>query len=353
MNRFALRPALALGLSMLAGLGGCAGSAPPSVLAAPPPPAPAALNQRLQDLAHGFDGKVGIAVEDVQTGWIAAYDGQTLYPQQSVAKLWTALALMDAVDRGLLSLDDPVTVRSADMSVFFQPIQKMLVDDGYATTLGDLLSRAIAESDNAANDILLRKVRGGGAVRRALRQRGLADIRAGESERELESRIAGVAWRPEYSFGTAFWDAREKIPVPVRQARLDAYVADPPDGATPDAVAKGLSRLERGELLSPASTARLLQTLSATQTGPLRLKAGLGPGWTIAHKTGTGQDLGDESTGYNDVGLLSAPDGRVYAVAVMIAATRRPIPEREALMADVARAVVAEHDAESGLSGRR
>jgi beta-lactamase class A len=88
--------------------------------------------------------------------------------------------------------------------------------------------------------------------------------------------------------------------------------------------------------------------MAATDTGPLRLKAGLGPGWSIAHKTGTGQDLGDESTGYNDVGLLTAPDGRTYAVAVMIAQTRRPVPERQALMADVARAVVATHDAAMG-----
>jgi beta-lactamase class A len=88
--------------------------------------------------------------------------------------------------------------------------------------------------------------------------------------------------------------------------------------------------------------------MAQTRTGPRRLPAGLNQGWTIAHKTGTGQDLNDESTGYNDVGLLTAPDGRTYAVAVMIAATRRPIPERQALMAQVARAVVAEHDAELG-----
>jgi len=85
--------------------------------------------------------------------------------------------------------------------------------------------------------------------------------------------------------------------------------------------------------------------LQQTTTGPGRLKAGLGPGWSIAHKTGTGQDLGDESTGYNDVGLITAPDGRTYAVAVMIAATRRPIPDRQAFMAAVAAAVAAQHDA--------
>jgi beta-lactamase class A len=125
-------------------------------------------------------------------------------------------------------------------------------------------------------------------------------------------------------------------------------VADPDDGASPRAIVGGLARLQRGELLTPASTERFLQIMASTDTGPMRLKAGLPAGWSIAHKTGTGQDLNDESTGYNDVGLLTAPDGRAYAVAVMIASTKRPIPERQALMADVARAVAAEHDAEFG-----
>ena len=57
----------------------------------------------------------------------------------------------------------------------------------------------------------------------------------------------------------------------------------------------------------------------------------------------TGQDLGNLSTGYNDVGLIVAPDGHRYAVAVMIASTRRPIPARMQLMGDVTRAVVASH----------
>jgi hypothetical protein len=49
------------------------------------------------------------------------------------------------------------------------------------------------------------------------------------------------------------------------------------------------------------------------------------------------------ATGYNDVGLLTAPDGTVYAVAVLIGASRRPFKERSALIADVARAVIATH----------
>ena len=53
-----------------------------------------------------------------------------------------------------------------------------------------------------------------------------------------------------------------------------------------------LARLKRGELLSPASTQRLLYIMGNTQTGPNRLKGGLEPGWTLSHKTGTGQEFG-------------------------------------------------------------
>jgi beta-lactamase class A len=89
--------------------------------------------------------------------------------------------------------------------------------------------------------------------------------------------------------------------------------------------------------------------LAETETGPSRLKAGLGRGWTLAHKTGTGQVMGPVATGFNDVGIMTAPDGHAYAVAVMIAQTRTSVPAREALMVEVARAVVAHHDRAHGL----
>ncbi len=62
-------------------------------------------------------------------------------------------------------------------------------------------------------------------------------------------------------------------------------------------------------------------------------------GWSIAHKTGTGQVWRGYAVGINDVGLLTAPDGRVYAVAVMMPRTYKPVPERLAFMQQVSRAV--------------
>jgi beta-lactamase class A len=132
--------------------------------------------------------------------------------------------------------------------------------------------------------------------------------------------------------------------MPVRQAAFDRYVASPYDGAAPSAIVDALARLKRGELLSPASTAYLLDIMSHTHTGPNRLKGGLAPGWTLNHKTGTGQVLGDAQAGYNDIGILTAPDGKSYAVAVMIKLTSVPLPVRMTLMNDVVKAVIAQHD---------
>ena len=312
-----------------------------------------ALQSRLDALvaayrAKGPDERVGVAIEDVRSGRRIAVDGAAFYPQQSVSKLWVAVTVLDEVDRGRLNLSDPVHVTRADMSIFNQPIQKLLDPDGtYDTTLDGLLVLAIAKSDNAADDMLVRLAGGPGAVARTIANKRLGWIRAGPEEKTLQGWIAGLDWRPEYAFGRTFWDVRGRLDPAFREQRLRAYLKDPWDGATPLAIGDGLTRLKRGDLLSPASTRRLLDIMASTTTGSARLGGGLAKGWRLAHKTGTGQDLGDMTTGYNDVGLLTAPDGRAFAVAVMIASTRQPIPARQALMAAVTRAVIEAEDPEA------
>ena len=72
------------------------------------------------------------------------------------------------------------------------------------------------------------------------------------------------------------------------------------------------------------------------------------PGWSLAHKTGTGPDFQGASVGINDVGLLTAPDGRAYAVAVMLRQTRHTVPERLAFMQSITRAVAESWASEQG-----
>ncbi len=315
----------------------------------PPVPAPRFLHDRIRQLGSSFDGSVGIAVRAIGEGWETGWKDRELYPQQSVSKLWVSITALDAVDRGRVSLDDKVTLTAADLTLFHQPIADEILKDGsYTTTLDDLLTRAITTSDNTANDRLMRAVGGARAVRAMIARKHLGAIRFANGERLMQSRIAGLTWSQDYSVGGKFFEIRDALPMEVRSAAFNRYLASPYDGAAPVAVVGALARLKRGELLSAASTAKLLDVMSRTHTGPNRLKGGLAPGWTLSHKTGTGQELGGVQAGYNDIGILTAPDGRSYAVAVMIKKTSTPLPVRMTLMNNVVEAVIAEHDQDYG-----
>ena len=317
--------------------------------AAPAVQAPAQLRDRINTLGRQFDGQVGIAVKSIDQGWTAGWKADELYPQQSVSKLWVAITALDAVDKGRVKLGDKVTLGRSDLTLFHQPIAaKVLGNGGHTTTLSDLMYEALTKSDNTANDKLMRSVGGPEAVRSMIRAKRLGAIRFYDGERSLQSRIAGLTWTQSYSVGRAFYEARNALPMSVRRAAFNRYIEDPYDGASASAIVDALARLKKGELLSPESTARLLRTMGNSRTGPNRLKGGLAAGWTLSHKTGTGQVLGPVQAGYNDIGVLIAPDGRSYSVAVMIKRTSTPLATRMTLMNNVVKAVIQQHNMSRG-----
>src|SRR3712207_6348143 len=63
---------------------------PTAQVAAPPKPvlavttpvssAESVLNARIRQIGEAFNGDIGIAVKDIQTGYTAAYDGNTYFP---------------------------------------------------------------------------------------------------------------------------------------------------------------------------------------------------------------------------------------------------------------------------------
>lgn len=323
--------------------------APPKILIAthpalPRPTAgPAVLQARLDRIAADYREPVGIAVSRVDSGWVASVAGDALFPQQSVSKTWVALSVLEGVDRGRIRLDDPIMMRPEDRSVFFQPLAERIGETGYQTTVRELLRHALINSDNSANDRLITLLGGVDKVRDVLVAKGLAArIHLGADERNLQAATAGMIWRPEYGFNGAFKAARLLVAKDVRETATRQYIDNPMDGASPVAIAQALAALRRGELLSPQSSALMIDIMGQARTGPRRLRGGLPKGWSIAHKTGTGQDWRGGSIGINDVALVTAPDGATYSVAVMIRNTRKGTPARLAMMQDVSKAVVEE-----------
>jgi len=348
-------PVRHLGLLAGAMLSVTATSAPatqPMQLAPAVAPAEAAarrvLEQRIQELGRAFPGRVGIAVRDIDSGWAASWRGDRLFPQQSVSKFWVALAAFDAIDKGQLDFGKRVTLTRSDLTLFSQPIAAQIGGGGFTTTLDDLMHRAITRSDNTANDYVLWQAGGPGAVRRFIARHGIQNVRFGPGERLLQSHIAGITWQQSMSRRGAFEAARSRVPADTRREKFEAYVKDPIDGASPLGLTQGLAKLQRGELLSRQSTARMLAMMDQTRTGPQRLKGGLAPGWRIGHKTGSGQVFGGTQAGYNDIGIITAPNGKTYALAVMIGRVSVPNIVRMRLMQNVTRAAIEYHHARRG-----
>ena len=79
------------------------------------------------------------------------------------------------------------------------------------------------------------------------------------------------------------------------------------------------------------------------KTFPDRLKAGVAPGWKIAHKTGTSGSWKGLTVATNDVGILTAPDASQVSITVFVADSRASPADRAAIIAKISAATIAHY----------
>lgn len=302
------------------------------------------LQRKLEAVAKGSDGRVGICAEEIKSGAIACVNGDQRFSLQSVMKLVVGAAAMDAVDRGQMRLEDVMTVRKNDLSLNVQPIADLVAQRGEVrTTVADLISRAIIESDSAATDLLFAQVGGAEGIQTFLKTKKILGLRVDRDEKHLQTEIVGLIWRPEYVDPDVLDKAIKAVPSSRRDASFAAYLKDERDTATPRGMVTFLSALAKGKLLSAKSTAHLLKVMQRTVTFPDRLKAGAPEGWTLGHKTGTSLTWRGVTAVTSDVGILTAPDGGTISVAVFVAESRRSLKERAKVIAATAKTITSSY----------
>ena len=283
---------------------------------------------------------LAVVVMDAANGRVvAAVEPDRPMPMQSVMKAPLAAFVLSRVDAGALQLDQKVRLKRSDLSVPRSPINDAFPGrDTY--TLAELLKAAAGDSDNTAADVLLMLVGGPRAATDWLRRQGFEGIRIDRFERELQPESVGLSGlRREWGSEVRYAAAVAAVPEARQRAATQAVMVDRRDTATPRAMAHFLARLARGELLSAASTRLILDIMTRTATGTRRLRAGLVPGIALAHKTGTSRTVLGVNQATNDVGLLTYPDGRRVVIAAFLAGSTLGEGRREAVLADVARAV--------------
>jgi beta-lactamase class A len=111
------------------------------------------------------------------------------------------------------------------------------------------------------------------------------------------------------------------------------FEKDPRDQSTPKAMLELLLAIDSGKVLSKESREFLLATMSRTRTGSGRLKGLLPKGTPVAHKTGT---IGGVA---NDVGFITLPDGRRFAIAVFTKSSTTSEADRDRAIAEISRSL--------------
>jgi len=242
------------------------------------------LEAQLYSAADSSNGRIGVAVIDLTTGRSASVLGDTPFPMASTSKIAIAATFLDGVDKGRWSLDDRfplmIPVKSAKYSSDKAPVRA-----GQMMSGRELIELALIHSSNSATDALLAAVGGPAAVNRWIRNAGIDGMRI---DRDIATLV-----RDDGEFDPA-------------------RMVDLRDSSTPMAMGQLLTGLFQGRWLSPRSRAFLLSTMERCETGKRRMRALLPGDVRVAHKTGT------LSNTASDVGIIQAPDGHAYAVAIYV-----------------------------------
>ena len=243
----------------------------------------------------------------LETGEAVSYQADQKFPMQSVYKFPIAMAVLDQVDRGILSLAQVIHVSPADYipEQGYSPIRKKY-PDGVDLTIRELLKYTIL-SDGSASDILLKTIGG-----------------------------ARVADRYISSLGVNDEDIAIALPEMIQVANDTIQYQN---YATPRAMTQLLKIFYMDSVLSKESRTLLFQDMVNSRTGLGRIKGLLPEGTLVAHKTGTAGTYDGLTRATNDVGIIVLPNENHLAISVFISDSYASPKDRDLVIANIAKSV--------------
>jgi beta-lactamase class A len=232
----------------------------------------APLKSQLQSLISRYSNlSPGMFFIDVETGDYVNLGGDRVYAAASTIKLPILMAFFEAVDAGRIDLDEKLTVTNASITGGSGNLQYY---PGAKVSALTTATKMITISDNTATNMIVSRLGGLAAVNARFRSWGLSNT------------------------------------------YMKNYLGDfkGTNKTTAVDLVKASALVAKRKVMSESSRAKALDILNATENTKL-LKAGLGDGANIAHKTGTlGVILGD-------AGIIEKPSGKLYLAGVFV---RRP-----------------------------
>ncbi|MGO1542145.1 MAG: serine hydrolase [Luteimonas sp.] len=264
------------------------------------------LSAAIGDIDADMPGRFGVYVRRLgeDAGSLDLGDDHAWYLSSTI-KVPVAIAVLEQVDAGRLSLDQELELRESD---FVDGAGDMLGrEPGERFSIATLLEKSLRDSDSTATDMLIRQIgevdlnrrirdwvgRGFGRITTILQVR--YDAYGALHPRVVELSNMDLVGLRQAGDRDARLDAladllevgREDLDAESLEAVFGRYYETGANSAPLEMFADMLQMLVAGELLSEESTQLLLDHMRAISTGDRRIQAGLPAGTDFAQKTGT------------------------------------------------------------------
>ena len=247
----------------------------------------AELKKEISKITEGKKATVAVSVLGIDFPFqYNNNNAEKKLPMQSVFKYHIALAVLDLVDQGKLSLDQKVFIKKSELLPnTWSPIREKNPEGNFEMPISELIEYSVAMSDNVGCDVLLRLIGGPKVVHDFLISKGAKDTQIVYNEEIMQSE-----WKNQYENYTTMKSATKLL--------KDFY---------------------KGKILSKKSTEFLLAVMYRTSTGLNKIVEQLPKYAKVAHKTGSsGKNDAGLTGAENDIAIITLPNGKTYAIAIFV-----------------------------------
>lgn len=220
----------------------------------------AVLRHALDSIAAAHHGIVGYSIIDLETGDTLSLRGDEKFPTASLIKVPILVTVYDLVRRGMISLDDPVSMLRIDQVPGSGVLQYL--HNGLSLTVSDANALMITISDNTATNLLLDRI----IIRRVWDKMDSLGLRQTRVHSKSFLRNSSIAMDSSVKYGLGV--------------------------TTPNEMAKLFEMLARGKAVSPAADSSMLALLEKNSMD--RMLQRYAGGVRAAHKDGEGNEIRTE-----------------------------------------------------------
>ena len=268
----------------------------------------AELKKEISKITEGKKATVAVSVLGIDFPFqYNNNNAEKKLPMQSVFKYHIALAVLDLVDQGKLSLDQKVFIKKSELLPnTWSPIREKNPEGNFEMPISELIEYSVAMSDNVGCDVLLRLIGGPKVVHDFLIYKGAKDTQIVYNEEIMQS-----AWKNQYENYTTMKSATRLL--------KDFY---------------------KGKILSKKSTEFLLAVMYRTSTGLNKIVEQLPKYAKVAHKTGSsGKNDAGLTGAENDIAIITLPNGKTYAIAIFVSDSTESYDVNCKMISDISKVV--------------